>query len=919
MLEKARHGLYAKSLVGAVSPQRLQRFFVEADGGYRVSKTLRDMVVFARQNLTSDPPFSRVDLISCRNLLIYLQPSAQKKAMPTFHYALTPGGFLLLGASESIGEFTDLFEVADKKHKIYSRKPARTSGLHLPARTQHAEEPSGPVLIPQGLKQELPEASRGELNAQREADRIIVNNFAPAGVLVDADLHVLQFRGATGAFLEPPSGNPSFDVLKMARQGLMLPLRRAIIQAKKENKAARKENIHLKHNGETRAVNLEVIPLKNLRERCFLILFEEAGKASDRHEPSPPRRTRADRSPHAETESRIAELETELAETRDYLQSVREQLETSNEEFQASNEEVQSANEELQSGNEELETSKEELESTNEELTTVNEEMSNRNVELNRLNNDLVNLQAAANVGIVLLGRDLSIRRFSPHAEKQFDLRAADVGRPIGHIRHDLVLGDATQSPLDLEGLCAEVIDGRREQELEVRDRSGRWYSLRVRSYMTFDNKVDGAVLVVVDINTLKRSEQAVRESEAELSTADRHKDEFLATLGHELRNPLSALMLGLERMGAVPDDRARSEELRGMMVRQATRMGSLLDELLDLARVTSGKIELSMHCIDLADVVRGAAETVMPLVESQKHKLTLSLPPDKSALVLGDGVRLTQVVENLLTNAAKYTNAGGQIALTLTLDKDQARIFVRDTGAGISAEFLPHVFEVFTQAPQTLDRSKGGLGLGLPLVKRLVEMHQGQVTASSPGPGQGSEFTVTLPRLLSKRSKERIDSQRVPSGPGKILPRRILVVDDEEDTAAIFAELLEEEGHQTLAVGNGPAALAAIRTFAPEVVLVDLGLPVMDGYEIAKRIREEHGDKKILLIAVTGYQKDAARLKQAGFDQHLIKPPDMLKLSAFIAGWDPTTGQGMHRRDASDGVDVPKVPTGSELPRRST
>lgn len=219
------------------------------------------------------------------------------------------------------------------------------------------------------------------------------------------------------------------------------------------------------------------------------------------------------------------------------------------------------------------------------------------------------------------------------------------------------------------------------------------------------------------------------------------------------------------------------------------------------------------------------------------------------------------------------------------------ARIIVRDTGTGISAEFLPHVFEVFTQAPQTLDRAKGGLGLGLPLVKRLVEMHEGQVTASSPGLGQGSEFIVTLPRLLSRRSKERIEGQPAPTEPGKVRPSRILVVDDEEDTAGTLADLLKEDGHQTLAVSNGPAALAAIRTFGPEVVLVDLGLPEMDGYEVARRLREENGDRKILLIAVTGYQNDASRLKQAGFDHHLIKPPDMRKLSSFIAGWDSGSG----------------------------
>ena len=407
LLDKARHGLYAKGLMEDVSPERLRRFFVEEEGGYRVVKPLRELVVFARQNLISDPPFSRMDLISCRNLLIYLEPSLQKKVLPTFHYALKPEGFLLLGASESIGGFTDLFEPMDKKHKIYSRKAATTPALHLPGKRGDEPAPGQRPLAPLPMGPgEAPVGLRAELNAQREADRITVNRFAPPGVLIDAELQIVQFRGPTGAYLEPPAGKASFDVLKMARQGLMLPLRAAINQAKKENKAVRRENVRIEQNGKARTVNLEVIPLKNLRERCFLIVFEEAGRAGDAAGScavagtSGPARKQEDF-------RRVADLERESSEMRDYLQSIQEQYEAANEELQASSEEVQSANEELQSINEELETSKEELESANEELTTVNEEMANRNAELNRLNSDLVNLQTSTKLAVVLVGRDL--------------------------------------------------------------------------------------------------------------------------------------------------------------------------------------------------------------------------------------------------------------------------------------------------------------------------------------------------------------------------------------------------------------------------------------------------------------------------------------------------------------------------------
>jgi two-component system, chemotaxis family, CheB/CheR fusion protein len=523
LLDKARQGLYAKSLEQEIAPERLRRFFVEEQGGYRISKPLREMVVFARQNLISDPPFSRMDLISCRNVLIYLEPGLQKKAIPTFHYALKPNGFLLLGSSESIGGFTDLFEPVDKKQKVFSRKAASTPSIHLPF-TRTLGSLSLPSLAAQSpSRPEPPGELRNELSALREADRITVNQFAPPGVLINAELQVMQFRGAAGTYLEPPPGKASFDVLKMAREGLMLPLRSVINQAKKSNKTARKENVRFVQDGRTHAVNLEVIPLKNLRERCYLILFEEPPKTRRRAgkiKPAAPALSKK------QERSRIADLETEIAETREYLQSVQDQHEAAIEELQAANEEVQSANEELQSVNEELETSKEELESANEELITVNEEMNNRNSELSRLNNDLMNLQASIRLAILLLGRDLTVRRFSPQAQKQFDLQTTDIDRPVGHIRHGLsrtpvFSGDAQDktetadrdSPVDLEGVCDEVIADVQEREYEVHDRTGRCYLMRVRPYMTSDNKVDGAVLVLVDIDALKRGEQAIADA----------------------------------------------------------------------------------------------------------------------------------------------------------------------------------------------------------------------------------------------------------------------------------------------------------------------------------------------------------------------------------------------------------------------
>ena len=498
-LKKARYGLYVESFAKDLSPERLRRFFVEEEGGWRVSKALREQVVFARHNVISDPPFSQIDLISCRNLLIYLEPALQKTLFPMFHYALKPGGFLFLGASESIGPFTDLFAPADKKQKIFSRKAALTQAFRLPvpaARTAPSLS-SRSASAPSAHEPVLPKGLRGEFTAQREADRISTSQFVPPGVLVDAGGQVLQFRGATGAYLEPPVGKASFDVLKMAREGLMLPLRAALAKAKRENRPVRHAAVRMRSQSGTRAVALHIIPLRNLTEPCFLILFEDAAAS---------RTARALANVplfvgKRHSAGRIAELERELADMRDDRQSIQEQNEAAHEELQASSEEMQSSNEELQSMNEELQTSKEELESTNEELSTINDEMISRNIELHRLNDDLNNVQVSIQTAILILARDLTIRRFTPLAATIFNLRATDMGRGIGDIRHNLDLPD-------LDRVLAEVVDTVSLREREVRDKEGRWYGLRARPYLTLDNKINGVVLVLSDIDRLKRSEQ---------------------------------------------------------------------------------------------------------------------------------------------------------------------------------------------------------------------------------------------------------------------------------------------------------------------------------------------------------------------------------------------------------------------------
>jgi two-component system CheB/CheR fusion protein len=503
LLAKARLGLYTKSLVQDISPERLRRFFVEEDGGYRVRKSLRDSVVFARQNLIHDPPFSRMDIVSCRNVLIYLDGAVHRKALPTFHYALKPSGILILGSSESIGPFTELFEPLDKKHRVYCKKPASIPmvdvGFSIKPWSDRKVEPprqpmAGPVFHPQ-------------INIQREADRVALNRYVPPSVLINPELQVLHFRGDTSAYLKPPSGRPSFNLLHMVKPGLLSPVRMLVKEALKQNKALRKSELRWTEGGQSRLTSIEVVPLMNLKERCYLLFFEDASHpplSSFQQPEAAPERVVGPAGKAGELRNRVVQLERELAESRDYLQSIQEQYEAVNEELQASNEETTSANEELQSTNEELETSKEELESTNEELSTVNEELANRNLELIQSNGDLQNLYANINMAVVLLSRDLTIRRFTSPAAKLFNLIDSDIGRSIAAIKPNL------QMP-DLETALTEVVESVSSHEREVKSKDGRWYVVRARPYFTLDRKVDGAVLLAIDIDQVKRSEEEAK------------------------------------------------------------------------------------------------------------------------------------------------------------------------------------------------------------------------------------------------------------------------------------------------------------------------------------------------------------------------------------------------------------------------
>ncbi len=514
-IEKARAGVYAEGISQEMSPQRLRRFFVKVEEGYRVSKGVRDLCVFAKQNLAEDPPFSHMNLVACRNLLIYLGPELQRKVVPILHYALRPSGFLFLGNAESMAGFPELFAPVDKKHKIFVKKTV-VGRLHYdfsanryPRETMAdggAMEPSEMVL---------------DLNQQHEADRIVLRSYAPPGIVINDNMEILQFRGAIGQYIEPASGRATLHLLKIARKELVAELRAAVNQAKKSRARVKRKSVEFRRNGQHRSVNISVEPLGSSTEaHQYLILFERAVPVTPTPKKFPGKLRGAGRAMKEEN----AQLRRKLATAGDHLRSLVEAKEASDEEYQSANEEILSANEELQSTNEELETSKEELQSANEELNTVNDELHNRNVDLDRANSDMNNVLASTSLPVVMVDRALRIRRLTATSAKTLKILPSDIGRPVTDIRWDINVSN-------LDQLIAGVVDTLSPKELEVQDTHGHWYSLQIRPYRTKDDQIDGAVIVLSDIDELKRLSERVKKSQ-----------DFMEAILDTVREPLLVL-----------------------------------------------------------------------------------------------------------------------------------------------------------------------------------------------------------------------------------------------------------------------------------------------------------------------------------------------------------------------------------------
>jgi two-component system, chemotaxis family, CheB/CheR fusion protein len=481
-IEIARQGHYPEAIAAQVGAERLRRFFRRDSEGYRINRDVRERCVFVHHDLATDPPFSKLDFVSCRNLLIYLGAALQHQVIPLLHYALNQPGYLLLGSAETVAGFESLFSVVDADARIYARRPVPRVALTFPT-----------AIRIERASRRHPDGARSVLDVQREVDHVLLARYGPACVLVDDNLDVVQFRGRTGRYLEPPPGSPQLGLLRMAREGLASELPLVIQRARRSDAPVRHEGVAIRDQGREHRIDLEVVPLRGIdpARPYFLVLFEETRASA----PSPPRRASGKARPREQGE--IARLSQELAAAREYLHSVVSQHFATSEELAVTNEELQSTNEELQSANEELQTAKEELQSTNEELETVNDELQRSNQLLRGVNDDLVNVLASVEIAIIIVDTERRIRRFTPRAREVMKLLPADIGRPIADLQPSVTVAG-------LDAMIAGVIDRLEVRESEVRHDDGTSYRMQIRPYRTADHVIDGAVIAFVDITALR-------------------------------------------------------------------------------------------------------------------------------------------------------------------------------------------------------------------------------------------------------------------------------------------------------------------------------------------------------------------------------------------------------------------------------
>ncbi len=1006
-LEKAAIGIYPESIAKDLNPERLERYFIRQEQSFQVSKELREKLIFAPHNLTKDANFTRMHLITCRNVLIYMQPQLQQQVLRNFHFSLVPKGILLLGEAETVAYFEDELVPVEKKHKIYQK--ARNSRLPLPVRgvenfSKHMLLQPPAKQAPQSTKQPMLEAALNNLLGQQKATCL----------LVDKNNHVIYMFEDLAQVLKFPTGNPTTEAIKLVIPALQLPLNTALRRAQKEQNAVAYTGIKVGEGNKQRILSLKVSyeQASKIAGDFLMVTISEDAQVEAVIEA---KHFEAD----SEVSHRILDLEYELQQSRENLQSTIEELETTNEEQQATNEELIASNEELQSTNEELH-------SVNEELFTVNAEYQSKINELTELNADVDNLLQSTDIGVVFLDRDLKIRKFTPAATVAINLVDADIGRPIQHITNNINF-------VEFMELLDSVLNNGKPKQREVQlSSTGKHLLMRIYPYWQGQECCDGVVLTFVDVdeikqvqeelqltyNTLEKKEQQLQAvlnnttsviyikdvegryllTNKQLSTvtglqleeflgkkdselfppeisqifedndqkvilektvlefeeilpqpdgnnhtyisikaplcdeqgkpyavcgistditkqtsiqeklnhintelvraketaeaANHAKSEFLARMTHELRTPLNAILGFTQILNRNPKLENKQKQYLDTILRSSKHLLELINDILDISKIEAGMAEVNFSNFDLYSLLDGIEAMLHIKARAKKLKLKFDLNPELPQYVQADESKLRQVLINLLENAIKFTNSGS-VVLRVTAEKVEGienfssslrlNFQIEDTGKGITAEELNHIFDAFVQSNPTY-QTEDGTGLGLAICKRFVQLMGGDINIQSTlEKGTIVQFNILLgfaepPELTSTQTipKGRILGLK-PNQPNN----RILVVEDNWENRQLLLQILTPLGFEIIEATNGQDAIKLWESEQPHLILMDMRMPVMDGYEATKIIKQKMIDNSIknqkntpiIALTATAFNEDRKFMLELGCNDFIRKP----------------------------------------------
>jgi two-component system CheB/CheR fusion protein len=998
----ARTASYPQAIENDISPERLSQYFHKDGNRYRLSKSLRDTVIFAAHNLLRDPPFSRIDLVSCRNVLIYLDRRAQTRVLQTFHFSLAAReGFLFLGTAESADFANELFAPVQKQQRIYRARPNAIA---------HSLASHGDVSPPVGIGGEtffntLPEKpSDTKLPSQARAHDL----FGPPIIVIRADGTIVHRSTNANRLTEDARRTRVINVFEIVRSDaharVRHALQRCLTTARREDEASVP---FMTASGEI-AVDLSFRPYRDRAHQTDLVSITCDLLASlpddSLVEGAPATREQE------QQEQTVDSLRQALEGSEDLLRDSMQHQQSSNEALRASNEELQAMNEELRSATEELEASREELQSLNEELMTVNSELSSKVQESARVSDDLKNLISLVGVATVFVDRALNIKRYTSPAETLFNIRPGDEGRPLQHLTHGLDYPDMFSD-------LGDAFESLKRSEKEVRSRDGRTFLARVLPYRTDDDRIDGAVLALIDISEQKAAQDQAEASEEKLRLAAREthdfaiivldddgtivswnvgaahifgftaeealskpldliftpediadsvpsrereraaaqgraeddrwhrtkngrlifcsgflsritapafsgfakivhdatdrrladskkdqvlereradnteirklcrlKDEFIAVLSHELKNPLNLIHVKAEILARLPEARTsgRIQQVADAIQKSVLTQAQIIDDLLDFSRIQTGKLSLRLAPTDITSIVRSISSAMQDDFQKSEIRLELDIP-STHLIIRGDAVRVEQIIWNLLSNALKFTPSDGQIRVRLQQEAGTVKVEVADTGCGIAPEALASVFEMFEQTPNIPFRARtGGLGIGLSLVRQLAELHGGRAEAFSDGEGRGARFVVTFPAdasFANRKAGDRAADLAVFDG------AHVLLVEDSDESLQAMAELFSLYGAQASTSANAADALAMAEKTLFDIVVTDVNLPDMDGYHLVAQMRKLNSFSSIPIVAITGrpVNQEEALAREAGCDACLPKPFNLQALADVV------------------------------------